>query len=226
MMGRLLSILLPAALLAAAGCFKEPVPATQTVPAEARVYLKDAGLSTLTVDAVYEKGLVYLNPEGPWTNLSARVTSFDPASIDYLNLDYNELTNLGEVASFTSLKWLRLNANKLSDVPDLSALTNLKRLYLKGNLLRAVPETLKPGLLPNLDTVDLSSNPITSIPDWFAQREGLAHLSLTNTGITKLPADLSAWRSLKSLQLAGLNLESREELKRIRAALPSTAIVF
>ena len=224
-------------ILLLSGCFKEPQPAYESVPAETQVYLKNKGLTVLTTEAVLKDGLVFLDDRasgqdeltfegGHYTNLSARVTTFDPTTLTYLNLDYNELTNVEAVAAFTGLKWLRLNNNRLSALPDLSALANLRRLYLRDNLFTAVPEALKPGALPALDSIDLSGNPITEVPAWLAKREGLKHLSLSNTAIVELPEDLSAWKSLEALQLGGLKIKSLEEMKRIRAALPTTTVVF
>ena len=43
--------------------------------------------------------------------------------------------------------------------------------------------------------------------------------------VKKLPADLSAWKALKSLQLGELSL-TPDEMKRIREALPAVAIAF
>ncbi len=191
--------------LCAAGCFNEPEPAERSVPAGARVYLKDRGLGDL------------------------HAQTFDAAVVDYLNLDYNALTNVDEVAALTGLKWLRLNDNKLAALPDLSALKSLRRIYLRRNGLTAVPETLKD--LPALTDIDLSGNPITEVPDWLAKREGLENLSFTGTRLKKLPDDLSAWRSLKSLQLGELDLP-KEEMQRIRAAFDpkgnplGTAVIF
>ena len=209
------------------GCFKEPRPAYETVPAETQVYLKGKGLEVLTTEALMKDGVVYVGgPEAQPTNLASQVSSLDPASLTYLNLDYNELTNVDALVSFTGLKWLRLNNNRLESLPDLSGLGSLRRLYLRDNALASVPEFLRPENLPELDTLDLSGNPIAAVPDWLAQRKGLRHLSLSDTAVTALPKDLSAWQSLKSLQLGGLRLGSLEELKRIRAALPDTAVVF
>lgn len=209
------------------GCFKEPRPAYETVPAETQVYLKGKGLEVLTTEALMKDGIVYVGgPEAQPTNLASQVSTLDPASLTYLNLDYNELTNVDALVSFTGLKWLRLNNNRLESLPDLSGLASLRRLYLRDNALASVPEFLRPENLPELDTLDLSGNPIAAVPDWLAQRKGLRHLSLSDTAVTALPKDLSAWQSLKSLQLGGLRLGSLEELKRIRAALPDTAVVF
>lgn len=209
------------------GCFKEPRPAYETVPTETQVYLKEKGLEVLTTEALMKDGVVYVGgPEAQPTNLASQVSTLDPASLTYLNLDYNELTNVDALVSFTGLKWLRLNNNRLESLPDLSGLASLRRLYLRDNALASVPEFLRPENLPELDTLDLSGNPIAAVPDWLAQRKGLRHLSLSDTAVTALPKDLSAWQSLKSLQLGGLRLGSLEELKRIRAALPDTAVVF
>lgn len=195
--------ILAVALLAAAGCFNEPEPAYKSVPAENRVYLSDKGLVDLTGEAEALKA---------------------GAAIDYVNLDRNRLETFpAELAALTGLKWLRLNDNRLSELPDLGALVNLRRIYLRGNRFAAVPETLKD--LPSLTDVDLSDNPLAEIPDWLAAKKGLLALSFTRTQVTKLPADLTAWRSLKQLQLGDLKL-SADERARIRAALPGTAIVF
>lgn len=214
-------------ILLLSGCFKEPRPAYESVPAETQVYLKNRGLTVLTADALMKDGVVYVGgAEAQPTNLASQVSTLDPASLTYLNLDYNELTNVDALVSFTGLKWLRLNNNRLESLPDLSGLASLRRLYLRDNALASVPEFLRPENLPELDTLDLSGNPIASVPDWLAQRKGLKHLSLSDTAVTALPKDLSAWKSLKSLQLGGLRLGSIDELKRIRAALPDTAVVF
>lgn len=191
------------ALGVCAGCFDEPVSADKTVPAGARVYLSGLGLA----------------------DLSAHADRFSLGdAIDYVNLDRNRLEAMpGELASLTGLKWLRLNENRLSDLGDLSQLKRLRRIYLRANRFTAVPETLKD--LPQLTDIDLSENPISEIPDWLAQKEGLENLSFSRTGITKLPSDIKAWRSLHSLQLGDLKL-SAQEMARIRKALPKTAIIF
>ena len=192
--------------LALAGCFNEPEPAYKTVPAENRVYLQEKGLTTLA--------------DG---RFAGAVRHDAPCAVDYLNLDRNQLTNVDAVASLTGLKWLRLNENRLASLPDLSALVNLRRIYLRDNKFTVVPETLKD--LPALTDIELSGNPIKTIPDWLAAKQGLLFLSFNRTQVTALPADLSAWKSLKALQLGELNL-SAEEMARIRAALPDVAITF
>lgn len=197
--GLVLKALALAAFAACAGCFDEPSDAARAVPEGAHVYLQDRGLGDLAGEKL------------------------DASKIVYLNLDRNALTNADPVAALTNLKWLRLNSNRLAALPNLAALTQLRRIYLARNRFTTVPVTLKD--LPALTDIELSDNPLTAIPDWLARKEGLLFLSFNRTNIRKLPPDLSAWRSLKALQLGGLGLPA-DEMARIRAALPKTAIVF
>ena len=194
--------LLVALCAAVGGCFDEPEPAYKSVPAENRVYVKDAGLEKVD-----------------WSSAAFGAGE----SIDYINLDRNKLVSVDGVEKFTGLKWLRLNENKLESLPDLKPLSRLRRIYLRDNKFTVVPETLKD--LPELTDIELSGNPIKDIPAWLAERKGLKNLSFNRTQLTSLPADLSAWKSLHSLQLGELKL-SKDEMARIRKALPSVAIVF
>ena len=188
------------ALALVAGCFNEPTPAYKTVKDGQRLYFSDKGLHNLaTLDG--------LTPE-----------------VDYLNLDRNNLTNITPIAEMSGLKWLRLNDNKLDSLPDLSKLVSLKRIYLKNNKFASVPEELRN--LPSLTDIELSGNPIAEIPQWLSEKQGLLHLSFSHTKLTKLPQNLEAWKSLRSLQLIGLDELSLEEMHRIRKALPKTAVVY
>lgn len=217
-----------ASLLATAGCYDEPISAEATVPAEKRIYLKNTDLGHLTVETVYEKGLIY---DSKWTNLSSRI-SLDKfkadglKSVDYLNLDCNKLTNAAAIVEFPALKWLRLNSNNLSSLPTngFARLSKLRKIYLADNRFTAVPKQLEE--LSSLKEIDLSGNiGIKEIPDWMAKKQGFEDLSFSGTSIEKLPEDLSAWRSLRLLRLGELKM-SGGEMKRIREALPDTTVVF
>ena len=187
----------------ASGCFREPESARKTVPEGARVYLQDRGLGDLS---------------------SVRESFALGDAIDYVNLDRNALETFPpELQALTGLKWLRLNSNRLSSLPDLSALVNLRRIYLRNNNFTQIPPELEK--LPSLTDIDLSGNPISEVPEWLAKKEGLENLSFSATRIKRLPEDISAWKSLLSLQMGSLDI-SREEMARIRAALPKTAVVF
>ena len=147
------------------------------------------------------------------------------ATLDYLNLDNNSIKELPEsMAKLTGLKWLRLNGNQLKGVPSaFSALKNLRRIYLKKNGLTAVPEVAKEWIA--LEDISLDGNPIATVPDWLVAMPKLRAVSLNDTRVTKLPDDLSAWKDLDMLSLGYCPI-SKEEMQRIRKALPDVAIVF
>ena len=147
------------------------------------------------------------------------------ATLDYLNLDNNSIKELPEsMAKLTGLKWLRLNGNQLKGIPSaFSALKNLRRIYLKKNGLTAVPEVAKEWT--SLEDISLDGNPITTIPDWLVAMPKLRAVTLNDTRVTKLPDDLSAWKDLDMLSLGSCPI-SKEEMQRIRKALPDVAIVF
>ncbi len=140
-----------------------------------------------------------------WTNL------------EYLNLDRNLLAALPDL-SRTRLRWLRLNGNRLTALPTLP--DTVERLYLADNRLAAVPR--KPAALRHLT---LAGNPIAAVPDDLGA--GLEWLDLSRTRLTALPRDLSAWRTLKLLNLAGCPLPDAEK-DRIEAAFDpdKTTILF
>jgi hypothetical protein len=53
----------------------------------------------------------------------------------------------------------------------------------------------------------------------------LRAVSLNDTHIARLPDDLSAWKKLDMLSLGSCPI-AKEEMQRIRKALPDVAIVF
>jgi Leucine-rich repeat (LRR) protein len=136
--------------------------------------------------------------------------------LTYLNLDHNRLVSLPSLHRLP-LKWLRLNHNQLQTLPPLPP--SIERLYLAHNqLTQAPPKTNQ------LKEVELSYNPITSLSDDFGA--GLVRLDVAYTRLTTLPKDLSSWRTLRFLNLAGCPM-STEEKERIRHALQDvTTLIF
>ena len=146
-------------------------------------------------------------------------------TLDYLNLDNNAIREIpASVGNLKGLKWLRLNGNGIKELPAaLASLKSLRRIYLKRNSLSAVPEVIREWTA--LEDVSLDGNPIESVPDWLVAMPNLRALSLNDTRVSKLPGDLSAWRDLDMLSLGSCPI-SKEEMQRIRKALPDVAIVF
>lgn len=165
-----------------------------------RLYLSDCGITNFPV---FTAGLV---------------------SLEYLNLDRNAIASLPDSLP-TSLRWLRLNSNKLVVLPEsIGTLSRLQRLYLENNRLTGLPDSLVQ--LKELEDINLSGNSLNEFPAVLTQLPKLRNLNLQgNEAITSLPADLSAFSSLRSLILTRCRL-SVEECDRIRAALPECVIIF
>lgn len=139
------------------------------------------------------------------------------SSLVYLNLDRNRLRSLPSLAGLP-LRWLRVNENQLQVLPALPA--TLERLYAANNCLTRV-ERLPAGV----KEVELSYNPLEALPDDFGV--GLERLDVAYTTLKKFPEDLSGWRTLRVLNVAGCPL-SEEEKDRLEAAfdLNETTIIF
>jgi Leucine-rich repeat (LRR) protein len=215
---------------------KDPFPTAETIAQTSQLYLKHYASeqiytmqppSGLTHLCLIECDLTTLQPhlltpalQYLWLSdnrLQKLPTQVSEArNLRYLNLDRNRLTLLPDL-HLLPLKWLRANENQLSSLPRLPA--SIERLYLAHNNLSLAPEKTE-----HLKEVDLSYNPIKTLPDHFGA--GLSRLDLAYTQITHLPADLSGWETLRFLNLAGCPM-SNEEKDRIRHLLaPTTTLIF
>jgi Leucine-rich repeat (LRR) protein len=165
----------------------------------------------------------YCLPSLEYVWLSSNMISQVPEEITacraltYLNLDRNRLTTLPSLKA-VPLRWLRVNENRLQALPELPE--TLERLYAANNCLTQVSK-----LPSHVREVELSYNPLEALPDDFGV--GLERLDVAYTSLKKFPADLSGWRTLRVLNVAGCPL-SEEEKDRLEAAfdLDKTTIIF
>ena len=110
-------------------------------------------------------------------------------SLTRLNLSYNQLETLpGDVVN-TALDWLDLRANKVRALPRLPS--SLKVLDLSGNQISSVWSVLAQSDLPQLTSLDLSENPLVSLPG-LPSLPSLASLRLANTGLSSVPSSALA----------------------------------
>lgn len=84
---------------------------------------------------------------------------------------------------------------------------------------------LKLYRLQKLQSLELSENKITSVPDNFNATNTLLYLSLRRNKLSVLPQNLSNWTNLKYLHLGSNQFDGVERL-RIQKALPHTKIIF
>ncbi len=129
-------------------------------------------------------------------------------------LSCNDLVGLPiEVSSQSKLKLINLNNNKLKKIPvALASLPNLRHLMIINNDLQECT-TLK--FLTNLESLDLSHNPLSKIPHELSHLKNLTHLDLNNAQLKEMSDDLTELTSLSFLSLKANQLKeiSKKHIK-------------
>ncbi|XP_075689889.1 nischarin isoform X2 [Rhinoderma darwinii] len=124
----------------------------------------------------------------------------------HLDLSYNKLFLLEGVHSkIGNIKTLNLSGNLLENLIGLNKLYSLVNLDLSSNKISQVDEVKNIGSLPCLETVNLTENPVTIVPDYrtkvlaqFGDRA--AEICLDNTSTTE--KELDTVEVLKAIQKA------------------------
>lgn len=150
-----------------------------------------------------------------------------------LNLSDNEITKLDEGVFTLPLEELELSANALGSLV-LNGLEDLERLSLDENPLRVI--TIEENFAPylkefscdscqlksfvelnstHLESLCLSSNTISSIPDDICKYKNLVQLDIDNNMIKDLPYEMTNMTRLQTLYITGnpLNEEAKEVIK-------------
>jgi len=126
-----------------------------------------------------------------------------------------------DISALTKLQLLNLGGNSLSKVPlGLSPLIHLETLYLNDNQITRVP---KKSLPQNLQLLDVSKNPLSTIEEDLGCLTQLCKLNLCNTQLYELDAKTGTLPKLKELCISRTNLlqlpvtnKSCPNLKKIR----------
>ncbi len=124
-------------------------------------------------------GLMVLNANDSGIESLAGIENL--TSLEYLDLDGNEITDIVALSGLTGLTTLWLDGNSLTDISALSGLTSLTDLWLGGNSLTDISAL---SGLTRLTFLDAQYNSITDI----SALSGLT--SLTNLDLNNNP-DLS-----------------------------------
>lgn len=125
----------------------------------------------------------------------------------YLQSNINEF--LGHFPGLTSLTF---NTTHLYALPtSIFDLTSLTHLHLGGNSITlSAEEALKLGAMTQLNTLNLSGNPLEAVPD-FSQLNQLQQLNLRNTQLNTWPAGVDTLQDLTHLDLRENNLTALPE---------------
>ncbi|KNE60412.1 hypothetical protein AMAG_05803 [Allomyces macrogynus ATCC 38327] len=132
-----------------------------------------------------------------------------------LSLNWNNLCDLNpKLVQLQALQTLALSANRITDASLLGIawkdMPNLKRLMLVQNQLKEFPECL---LGTKLDTLSLSNNALTHLPDEITNMVHLQWLGLSNNQLRSV-APLRKMHPLSGLTLANNPLEDHDDVTR------------
>lgn len=145
---------------------------------------------------------------------------YDLKDLKTLSFKMNNIINVDKsISNLTSLESLDLSYNKITDLPDsISKLINLKELSLEYQYdnekyyLTKIPFSI--FTLKNLETLDLSRNPIENIPTDIKNLESLKEITiqLNNSDDSELKNSLDNLYNLKSLNTLNLNINRQVEI--------------
>ena len=90
----------------------------------------------------------------------APITQADMATLDSLEANDADISDLSGLEFAVNLKWLDLSSNKITDISILEGLTNLTHLALSSNDIADLASLVANTGLGTGDTVDLTDNPL------------------------------------------------------------------
>ena len=147
---------------------------------------------------------------------------FLPKTIEYLNMEHNQLSSLNNIENYTKLKEVKLGYNFISEIPSglhllctdilYLGLSNNKikdlphnlpnkinHLILSNNYFNEIPKSLNnKNTIQNLQTLDFSSNNLSTIPKFIFDFINLTSLCLHNNKHLKL--DINIWKNIFNLK--------------------------
>eukprot|EP00792_Barthelona_sp_PAP020_P009610 TRINITY_DN3310_c0_g3_i5.p1 TRINITY_DN3310_c0_g3~~TRINITY_DN3310_c0_g3_i5.p1 ORF type:complete len:591 (+),score=139.55 TRINITY_DN3310_c0_g3_i5:547-2319(+) len=150
--------------------------------------------------------------------------------LQILNLSFNEFSHLNDIKEMKSLKVLKITDNHVNSLEEIVEIVSLQKLIASNNSICSVDainallnlETLivsKNAIetinleMPNLETLDISNNPIVNIH--YLNTPKLKYLDLSQTKIQMIP-DGFLPGNLNELNLSGIKLRNFDFLKHLK----------
>eukprot|EP00411_Alexandrium_monilatum_P066286 CAMPEP_0175582038 /NCGR_PEP_ID=MMETSP0096-20121207/47932_1 /TAXON_ID=311494 /ORGANISM="Alexandrium monilatum, Strain CCMP3105" /LENGTH=627 /DNA_ID=CAMNT_0016885701 /DNA_START=9 /DNA_END=1893 /DNA_ORIENTATION=+ len=134
-----------------------------------------------------------LPDEDTWESISS--------SLELLDLSFNQLGSLKELAPLTKLSSLKVDANKLTSLQGVSwsKLKQLASLTAVGNEVVEIPDQIEERA-ESLENLDLSENKIVNVPTALRELKKLKSLSLSGNPIKDQKAVKAAEKGIKDLK--------------------------
>ncbi|GAB5372383.1 hypothetical protein AAMO2058_001660400 [Amorphochlora amoebiformis] len=148
----------------------------------------------------------------------------DLFSLQYLtilNLSNNHVAHIPEsIIKLKRLKELKISGNFLEELPEgLWKLPSLRELDLSGNRLRILfdEEKMKEdakNILPNVITLNLSSNQLSEISGCIGYMESLEVLDISQNHLSTLPKNFGNLNRIKTIHATNNNLSGPDCIPR------------
>lgn len=122
------------------------------------------------------------------------------ASLEMLNLSYNQLTSIEQLTPLTRLSALKVDANKLTSLDGISwgQQKQLVTLSAVGNEISDLPEAV--GEVSSLEHIELSDNKITAIPTGLVELKKLKLFNVAGNPIKDKKAMANSEKGIKDLK--------------------------
>ena len=102
---------------------------------------------------------------------------------------------------------LSMSTMRLSQIPASTLkLSKLRKLVVSNNVITQFTAA-ETAAFPNLEILDLSGNPITTLPSSMGALGQMKELHLAQTKLTALPSELSQMSLLRSIDIRGTEIE-------------------
>jgi len=147
-----------------------------------------------------------------------------PSLNDKIYAGNKGFTSISGLEPYTSLQALFLNGNALTDISGLPSLPSLRCLFLEQNGITTLHNLHT--LAPNLNTLDISSNYLTSLNDIY-NCSALQTLTAANNQIKSLPPPSSSiLPELESLDLQNNKIEYIEDILPLCHSIPNLKCLY
>ncbi|CAH2093425.1 unnamed protein product [Euphydryas editha] len=148
------------------------------------------------------------------TEFNENLTSLPKLKV--LDLSRNQITSIPEsLNKMKELTSINFSSNQIEQMPKFGDLPNLITVDISNNKLSSFPDTENANL-PHLTDLKLKSNQIESIPSYIARSlPSLKNFDIEDNQLKTIPGELATMAKLKELNLKGNKLADKRLMKLV-----------